>query len=521
MLYGFYLSCPSMMHIEETLMMIMMTVMILIITLLFIYLIIKWCRRPRSENALTLHSKGPEASAETNLLPSENMCSSQPAQQPNSIIRLLPSANDVSGNTSSVGSSSPVSADRVIIVPHNPTHQPVIHAETLPVNRISVGTTTRRTYSYSSSNSRPMFLRRRRTIRLGASSSSVVRDSESITSQAEQNLSRSRRLQKPPSIPDLCVVNPESRPLLDNVIYRSHRTNVIGAEAAPCGPVSSSSFVRASESITSQAVPNLSLSATSEKLPASDKMVHVNGRLPKPPSIPDLCGVNPESRPLPDNVEYSSHRTIVIGAEAAPCGPESSSSFVRASESITLQTVPNVSRSRSLPKPPSVPDLCGVNPESRPLPDNVEYISHRTVVIGAEAAPCRPVSTAPPQRVRKARRSRLNEHYVRDSEPSKKKFDLRGLYLDPAMALFYAFYHQMKKMYTHEGYKEEDRYIYVVTGYGKFSKNGIPKIKPAVQSFLDKNKIRQRWLNPGLVMIDFCEEVDEEKDLDDDTDSDD
>uniref|UniRef100_A0A2C9L8D2 Uncharacterized protein n=1 Tax=Biomphalaria glabrata TaxID=6526 RepID=A0A2C9L8D2_BIOGL len=257
------------------------------------------CRRTRSKNALTLHSKGPEASAETNSLPSESRCSRQPAQQPNSIIRLLPSANDVSGNTSSVISSLPVSVDRVIIAPHNPTHQHVTHAETLQVDRLSTSTT--RSSSYSE------IPRRRRRIRLGASSSSVVRASESITSQAMTNLSRS---------------------------------------------------------------------ATSEKLPASDKMVNVNGRLPNPPSIPDLCGVNPESRPLLDNVVYRLHRTNVIGAEAAPCGP---------------------------------------------------------------------VSTAPPPRLCKARRSRLNEHYVYDSEPSEKKFDLRGFYLDPAMALFYAFYHQMKK----------------------------------------------------------------------------
>ncbi|KAI8798811.1 hypothetical protein BgiBS90_001114 [Biomphalaria glabrata] len=370
------------------------------------------CRRTRSKNALTLHSKGPEASAETNSLPSESRCSRQPAQQPNSIIRLLPSANDVSGNTSSVISSLPVSVDRVIIAPHNPTHQHVTHAETLQVDRLSTSTT--RSSSYSE------IPRRRRRIRLGASSSSVVRASESITSQAEQNLSRSRRLQKPPSIPDLCGVNPESRPLPDNVVYGSHRTTVIGAEAAPCGPESSSSVVRASESITSQAMTNLSRSATSEKLPASDKMVNVNGRLPNPPSIPDLCGVNPESRPLLDNVVYRLHRTNVIGAEAAPCGP---------------------------------------------------------------------VSTAPPPRLCKARRSRLNEHYVYDSEPSEKKFDLRGFYLDPAMALFYAFYHQMKKN----------------------TLNVCPKC----------TLMKATKRKTGLVMIDFCEEADEEKDLDDDTDSDD
>ncbi|XP_055895349.1 uncharacterized protein LOC106078127 [Biomphalaria glabrata] len=334
------------MHIEETVMVIMMIVMIVIIMLLFNCLI-KWCRRTRSKTALTLHSSRPEASAETNSLPSENRCSSQPAQQPDSITRLLPSANVVSENNS-VGSSSPVSADLFISVPHNPTQQSVTHAETLQVDRLSV-TTRRRICRYSSSDWE--IPRRHKTIQLGESSSSVV---------------------------------------------------------------------RASESISSHAVPKLSLSAASEKLPASDKMVYVNGRL---------------SRPFP------------------------------------------------------IPDLCGGILESRPLLDNVVYRSHITMAIGAEAAPCRPASTAPPPRLRKAQKSRLNEHYVRDSEPSEKKLDLRGQFLDPAMVLFYEFYHRMKKMYTHEGYKEEDRYIYVVTGYGKYSENGIPKIKPAVQSFLDKNKV--------------------------------
>ncbi|XP_055894169.1 uncharacterized protein LOC106078126 isoform X2 [Biomphalaria glabrata] len=148
--------------------------------------------------------------------------------------------------------------------------------------------------------------------------------------------------------------------------------------------------------------------------------------------------------------------------------------------------------------------------------DNVLPKPPGTISIGAEAAPCEPQEVPPSPRLRRARRSKLDEYYRRDSEPKDKKLDLRMQYLDEAMANFYDFYYRMKKMYTHEGYKEEDRYIYVVTGYGIFSENMIPKIKPAVQSFLDEKKVRHRWLNRGgLVMIDFCGEADEETDSED------
>ncbi|KAH9488462.1 hypothetical protein Btru_062708 [Bulinus truncatus] len=121
-----------------------------------------------------------------------------------------------------------------------------------------------------------------------------------------------------------------------------------------------------------------------------------------------------------------------------------------------------------------------------------------------------PKSPAPqPTRETRPRRSRLYDYYIFDSEPLDKKLDLRLRYLSDAMTAFFEFYIRMGRMYVSEGYKEDDRYIYVVTGYGKYSENGIGVIKPEVQSFLDDNNVRHRWLNRGLVMIDFCEEEDE------------
>ncbi|CAL1542144.1 unnamed protein product [Lymnaea stagnalis] len=83
---------------------------------------------------------------------------------------------------------------------------------------------------------------------------------------------------------------------------------------------------------------------------------------------------------------------------------------------------------------------------------------------------------------------------------SGRKLDLHNLSVNDAMLAFTKFIQEKDFEY---GQRKQDPFIFVITGRGKHSPDGIPKIKPSVQSYLDKNRYKYTWANPGMVKIDL------------------
>ncbi|XP_059155748.1 uncharacterized protein LOC131940867 [Physella acuta] len=66
------------------------------------------------------------------------------------------------------------------------------------------------------------------------------------------------------------------------------------------------------------------------------------------------------------------------------------------------------------------------------------------------------------------------------------------------------FIQQKKQEYIDKNSSHENRFISVVTGRGLHSKDGIPKIKPAVEEYLDQHKYKCEWKSEGgMVVIDL------------------
>ncbi|XP_059155875.1 uncharacterized protein LOC131940955 [Physella acuta] len=64
------------------------------------------------------------------------------------------------------------------------------------------------------------------------------------------------------------------------------------------------------------------------------------------------------------------------------------------------------------------------------------------------------------------------------------------------------------KEYKENNRSEEYRHVDVITGRGLHSKDNIPKIKPAVEEYLDKHKYQYTWkAKGGRVGIDLASYV--------------
>ncbi|KAK6975470.1 trichohyalin [Biomphalaria glabrata] len=92
----------------------------------------------------------------------------------------------------------------------------------------------------------------------------------------------------------------------------------------------------------------------------------------------------------------------------------------------------------------------------------------------------------------------------RETTDPNKTIDLHYLSLQDAMNTFMNFLKAMENDYHNSNFRRVDRFVHIITGRGLHSRNRIPIIKPAVQSYLDKHNYTHEWKNSGgLVTIDL------------------
>ncbi|XP_059153295.1 probable serine/threonine-protein kinase irlF [Physella acuta] len=85
-----------------------------------------------------------------------------------------------------------------------------------------------------------------------------------------------------------------------------------------------------------------------------------------------------------------------------------------------------------------------------------------------------------------------------------KTIDLHNLSVHDAMMAVISFINNKEQEYNDSEYRRVDRFLYVITGRGRHSKGGIPKIKPAVEGYLQKHDYTHTWDEPGgMVTIDL------------------
>ncbi|XP_067945378.1 NEDD4-binding protein 2-like [Watersipora subatra] len=77
---------------------------------------------------------------------------------------------------------------------------------------------------------------------------------------------------------------------------------------------------------------------------------------------------------------------------------------------------------------------------------------------------------------------------------NKEEVDLHGLHADEAVQVV----SEIIKTLRNEGTR---KYVNVITGRGNRSKNGVSRIKQAVENFLIRNKICYRMENPGMMKV--------------------
>jgi DNA-nicking Smr family endonuclease len=83
------------------------------------------------------------------------------------------------------------------------------------------------------------------------------------------------------------------------------------------------------------------------------------------------------------------------------------------------------------------------------------------------------------------------------------ELDLHFFRLNEAMTIFKLFLSESIEEYEKSHRSKQKRFIEVITGRGKHSPNGIPVIKPAVESYLIKHQYKFTWSNPGKARIDL------------------
>ncbi|XP_059155751.1 uncharacterized protein LOC131940869 [Physella acuta] len=94
-------------------------------------------------------------------------------------------------------------------------------------------------------------------------------------------------------------------------------------------------------------------------------------------------------------------------------------------------------------------------------------------------------------------------------EPEDKSLDVRRSPFDEAMNRVVHFTDRMSKLYWRTE-KEKDRFIYIITGYGKHNN----RIKGGIAHYFKVNAFGNRyvWINVGLVMLDLKDDIGSNKD---------
>ncbi|KAK6976818.1 bromodomain-containing protein [Biomphalaria glabrata] len=89
-------------------------------------------------------------------------------------------------------------------------------------------------------------------------------------------------------------------------------------------------------------------------------------------------------------------------------------------------------------------------------------------------------------------------------EPPHKKLDLHKKTVTEAVESFYRFTNRQLQYYKENGYRDEDKYIFVITGHCKNRPDRVARIKPEIKRILHEEQLSHFWFNNGgEVMIEF------------------
>ncbi|KAI8799049.1 smr domain-containing protein C11H11.03c [Biomphalaria glabrata] len=89
-------------------------------------------------------------------------------------------------------------------------------------------------------------------------------------------------------------------------------------------------------------------------------------------------------------------------------------------------------------------------------------------------------------------------------EPPHKKLDLHKKTVTEAVESFYRFTNRQLQYYKENGYRDEDNYIFVITGHCKNRPDRVARIKPEIERILHEEQLSHFWFNNGgEVMIEF------------------
>uniref|UniRef100_A0A0B7A1B5 Smr domain-containing protein n=1 Tax=Arion vulgaris TaxID=1028688 RepID=A0A0B7A1B5_9EUPU len=106
----------------------------------------------------------------------------------------------------------------------------------------------------------------------------------------------------------------------------------------------------------------------------------------------------------------------------------------------------------------------------------------------------------------------IEAHQILIGQPTQpqlknyKELDLHKYTLKEAVAVFELFLTVALDDY-YETNLTQDRFINVITGRGKHSKDGIPVIKLNISDYLVKHSYMHSWPNPGMVRIDLFSKI--------------
>ncbi|KAK0052957.1 trichohyalin [Biomphalaria pfeifferi] len=89
-------------------------------------------------------------------------------------------------------------------------------------------------------------------------------------------------------------------------------------------------------------------------------------------------------------------------------------------------------------------------------------------------------------------------------EPQHKKIDLHKKTIPEATAGFRRYFNRQLQYYKENGYRDQDRFIFVITGHCKNRPGRVARIKPEIQDLLHRLHVSHIWFNnEGEVILDL------------------
>ncbi|KAK0046344.1 smr domain-containing protein C11H11.03c [Biomphalaria pfeifferi] len=91
---------------------------------------------------------------------------------------------------------------------------------------------------------------------------------------------------------------------------------------------------------------------------------------------------------------------------------------------------------------------------------------------------------------------------TKDTPFGPKFKDLHGLSVNEAIFQCDRFLYKKIEEYHDSNFRKADRFAKIITGRGNHSENSVPKIKPSVEKYLEKNNYNYKWKsNGGMVEV--------------------